>query len=149
MTEQEYINHLQKKLPPDYEAEKIIKCWYGSFELDQDIFKLIQKLRPTYKIAAFSGNIRERIDYLEKKYNFRHLFDQEIYSFDCGYTKPEPEFFAHFVDSLQTNPKEILHVDDNDNSLEQLRPFGVDCLIYKRGKINALLKELRALDIKI
>jgi len=40
-----------------------------------------------YKVLTISDNIKSRVEYLDKKYSFRKLFDGEVYSYDVGLDK--------------------------------------------------------------
>jgi HAD superfamily hydrolase (TIGR01509 family) len=145
----EFWNWAQKQLPENYDALLIKKVWYDSYVLDEDVFKLIKKLKVSHRIVAFSGNIKTRIDFLEERYRFRHLFDQEIYSFDHQVTKPDRKFVEVMIDEMKCKPEEIVYIDDNDQYTRPAREMGVRVLIYSRGAVEKLKADLAKLGVLV
>lgn len=139
----------QQQMPPDYDTSLIRQAWYDGYMLDDDIRGLIESLRGRYKLIAFSGNVKSRIDYLEEKYRFRHLFDLEIYSFDYQVTKPERRFVEIMIEKSACLPEQIAYVDDNDRYAQPARDLGVRVLIYRRGELEKLKSELVQLGVQV
>lgn len=146
-TDQEFWSWAQTELPENYDALLIKNVWYRGYVLDEDILKLIKKLKGKYKIVAFSGNIKSRIEFLEERYKFRHLFDQEIYSFEHHVTKPDRKFVEVMVAEVGCGPQQIVYIDDNDQYTKPARDMGITVLIYSRGEVERLQKELAELGV--
>jgi HAD superfamily hydrolase (TIGR01509 family) len=143
MSDEDFWQWAQQQLPSNYDSRLIQQEWYESYILDQDVYELIASLRKKYSIIAFSGNIKSRIDFLETKYCFRHLFDIEVYSFDFHLTKPEREFVEIMIEKSGVRPEEIVYIDDNDSYAKPARELGVNVIIYRRGESSRLQQELR------
>ena len=143
MSDEDFWQWAQQELPLNYDSRLIQQEWYESYILDQDVYELIASLRKKYSIIAFSGNIKSRIDFLETKYCFRHLFDIEVYSFDFHLTKPEREFVEIMIEKSGVRPEEIVYIDDNDSYAKPARELGVNVIIYRRGESSRLQQELR------
>jgi len=143
MSDEDFWQWAQQQLPSNYDSRLIQQEWYESYILDQDVYELIASLRKKYSIIAFSGNIKSRIDFLEAKYRFRHLFDIEVYSFDFHLTKPEREFVEIMIEKSGVRPEEIVYIDDNDSYAKPARELGVNVIIYRRGESSRLQQELR------
>jgi HAD superfamily hydrolase (TIGR01509 family) len=142
MSDEDFWQWAQQQLPSNYDSRLIQQEWYDGYILDQDVYELIASLRKKYSIIAFSGNIKSRIDYLEAKYRFRHLFDVEVYSFDFHLTKPEREFVEVMIEKSGVRPEEIVYIDDNDSYAKPARELGVNVIIYRRGESSGLRQEL-------
>lgn len=142
LSDGEFWNWARKQLPPNYDTTLIREEWYNGYVLDQDILGLITRLKSKYKIIAFSGNIRSRVDFLEKKYHFRHLFDCEVYSFDHHLTKPDERFVKIMIEKAEAKPEEILYLEDNEAYARPAKEIGVQVVIYKRGEAEKLREEL-------
>jgi putative hydrolase of the HAD superfamily len=142
LSDGEFWKWAGEQLPPDYDTALIREEWYNGYVLDQDILDLITRLKGKYKIIAFSGNIRSRVEFLEKKYHFRHLFDGEVYSFDHRLTKPDERFVKIMVEKAEAKPEEILYLEDNEAYARPAKELGVQVVIYKRGEAEKLRKEL-------
>eukprot|EP01133_Synstelium_polycarpum_P013869 gene13869-16359_t len=161
LTDSEFWDIFMKsRLPESHDVNVIKKIWYDAYVIDQDVVALLMALRWSgYRIAAFSGNIPSRIEYLEEKYNFRRLFDFEIYSYDCGMTKPDAKFVEHLIKTIfpttATSPdtypelgRRILYVDDNEKDAEPAKLYNVPTLIYRRGDIDSLRARMVEIGIK-
>ncbi len=149
LSDEAFWGWAQRQLPEGYDALLIKKEWYNGYVLDEDILGLIKKLRGKYKIIAFSGNIRSRVDFLEGKYGFRKLFDLEVYSFDCQLTKPQKRFAEVMIEKSGCRPEEIIYIDDNEEYARPARELGVWVVLYERGKGWRLQKELQELGLEL
>ena len=78
IADDEFWGWAQKQLPRGYKAHTIKRVWYDGYLIDKDILALIKTLKSGYKVIAFSGNIKSRIEYLEHKYRFREYFVEEV-----------------------------------------------------------------------
>jgi putative hydrolase of the HAD superfamily len=143
VSDEDFWQWAQQQLPPTYDSRLIQQEWYHGYILDQEIYQLIASLRKKYSIIAFSGNIKSRVDFLEEKYHFRHLFDIEIYSFDWHLTKPERGFVEVMIEKSEAQPAEIVYIDDNDSYVQPARELGVNVIIHQRGETERLHQELK------
>ncbi|HEY2922390.1 MAG TPA: HAD hydrolase-like protein [Candidatus Binatia bacterium] len=143
ISDEDFWHWAQQQLPPTYDSRLIQREWYDGYMLDQEVYELIASLRKKYSIIAFSGNIKSRVDYLENKYHFQHLFDIEIYSFDFHLTKPEREFVEVMIEKSEVRAEEIVYIDDNDSYGQPARELGVNVIIHQRGEIDRLQQELK------
>lgn len=147
ISDEEFWNWVQEQLPSGYDAQLIKKEWYDGYVLDTDILNLVKSLKGNYKLMVFSGNIKSRVEYLDKKYDFRKYFDVEVYSHDFHLCKPEREFVEAMIKESGVNPDEIAYVEDDERSSAEALNFGVKAIIYSRGKIRELKEELRKLGV--
>lgn len=143
LSDGEFWDWSRRQLPSDYDTRLIREEWYSGYVLDQDILALITRLRGKYRIMAFSGNIKSRVEFLEGKYHFRHLFDSEVYSFDHQLTKPDGRFVEIMIEKAEVKPEEIVYLEDNEAYAQPARERGVQVVIYKRGEAEKLQRELR------
>jgi HAD superfamily hydrolase (TIGR01509 family) len=143
ISDQVFWQWAEGQLPASYDWRLIRDAWYEGYILDPEVYQLVANLRKNYSVIAFSGNIKSRIDFLEGKYHFRHLFHLEIYSFDFHMTKPQKEFVQVMIDRAGVAAGEIVYIDDNDAYAEPARALGVNVIIHRRGKTARLLEELR------
>lgn len=147
LSDADFWRWAERQVPADYDCRLIQQEWYSGYVLDDDVYQLVAELRKKYFIIAFSGNIQSRIAFLEERYHFRHLFHLEIYSFDLHMTKPQPEFVEAMIGKSGARPEEIVYIDDNDAYAAPARALGVKVIIYRRGEIARLRRELRQLGV--
>jgi len=149
ISDEEFWNFAQKELPEGYDAATIKNYWYDGYILDEDIFNLVKKLHGKYKLFIFSGNIKSRIGYLEKKYNFRKYFDLEVYSYDYHLNKPQKEFVDVLIKKSGLNPQEMIYIDNREDVLKPAKELGIKTVVYKTGNVNDLEKKLKSFGINI
>jgi HAD superfamily hydrolase (TIGR01509 family) len=145
----EFWEWAQGQLPEGYSAQLIKKEWYHGYVLDEAVLELLKRLKGNYRIIAFSGNVKSRIDFLEGRYGLRSLLDVEVYSFDYHRTKPDKRFVEIMIEKSGCKPDEIVYIEDNDQYAQVARELGVKVLIYSRGEVQKLEKELRELGIDV
>ena len=149
MSDSDFWSWAQKKLPQWYDAQLIKKEWYDCYELDDDIYTLVQWLKWKYTLLIFSGNIKSRVEYLDNKYKFRHIFDCEVYSYMYHVNKPQKEFIEIMIKECGVKPEEIIYIDDRKEFTSAAIPLWVNVIVYSRGKIAQLLKELEFFQILV
>jgi putative hydrolase of the HAD superfamily len=148
ISDEEFWIGVQSSLPESYDARTIQQAWYDGYILDEDVLKLIRRLKPRYTLLIFSGNIKGRVDYLDKKYDFRKYFDQEVYSFDHGLNKPDKAFVDVMLEEAGCRPNEIVYIDDQIVATAPAQALGVKTVIYRRGEIRKLRASLSRLGVE-
>jgi len=149
INDKEFWNFAQKQLPEGYDADTVKNYWYDGYILDENVFNLVKKLHGKYKLFIFSGNIKSRVEYLEKKYNFRKYFDLEVYSYDYHLNKPQKEFVDVLIKKSGLNPQEMIFIDDNEEVLKPAEELGIRTIIYETGNIRDLENKLKSFGVNI
>ncbi len=145
ITDKQFWNYARKVLPKNYSVKLIKEVWNKSYKINKEVFDIIKELRrknSKLKIVSFSGNVRSRLFFLDKKYHFKKYFDIGVYSFDYGYLKPSMKFVRIMLKKVACEPKEILYIDDSKHDVEPAVKLGINVFIYKKGNIDKLRKEL-------
>ncbi|TAL47985.1 hypothetical protein EPN87_01755, partial [archaeon] len=84
----------------------IREMWHSSYEPINGMKELIQKLRKNYKVVAFSGTFKERVEYLDSKYGLLNDFDDFVFSFDYKMNKKNPDFYRKLLEAIDAKPEE-------------------------------------------
>jgi len=147
LTSEEFWNYVQSKIPSRFKASEIRSMWYDNYIPFRGIFGLIKKLKSNFKLGIISGNIKERIEYLDDKYDFRKYFDSEVYSFDLHITKPVKVMWEKSLELLDLRAEECVYVDDNPESINTAKAMGYKSIQFK--SVNQVKKELARLGIKV
>jgi putative hydrolase of the HAD superfamily len=145
--DEDFWSWANRQLPEGYDTELIKKYWYDGYLLDDDVYRLAQKLKGKYKLLIFSGNIKSRIEYLENRYHFRNLFDIKVYSYDYHYNKPQKEFLEVMIKQAGVKPEEIVYIDDSSHDIRFAQELGINAIIYEKEKIQKLKKKLSTLGV--
>jgi len=149
ITDEEFWSFVQQQLPQGYDAITIKNYWYDGYILDEDIFSLVKKLHGKYKLFIFSGNIKSRVKYLEKKYDFRKYFDLEIYSYDYHFNRPKKEFIDVLIEKSGLNPQEMIYIDDSEEVMKAAKELGIKTVVYETGNIHDLENKLKSFGVDI
>jgi len=147
--DEEFWNFVQQQLPQGYDVLTIKNYWYNGYIIDKDIFNLVKKFHGKYKLFIFSGNIKSRVEYLEKKYNFRKYFDLEIYSYDYHFNKPRKEFIDVLIEKSELNPQEMIYIDDSEEAIKPAKELGMKTVVYEIGSIHNLENKLKSFGVNV
>lgn len=104
--------------------------WFGSYCVHYGMEDLVQKLKKSYRMIIFSGNVRERIEYLDKKCHFLKYFDDTVFSFDYQQNKNEIEFYEELKSHIDCKPSESILIDDEKKNLKIARSLGFNAIHY-------------------
>ncbi|MFW9989757.1 MAG: HAD-IA family hydrolase [Candidatus Odinarchaeota archaeon] len=95
----------------------------------------------------FSGNIKERIEYLNEKYDFLKYFDDTVFSFDYHQNKDDIEFYEELTKHLKCDPSEALLIDDEKKNIKIARSLGFKGIHYYYTE--KLIEDLKNYGINI
>jgi HAD superfamily hydrolase (TIGR01509 family) len=143
ITIDEFEEQLFKKLGIDRKERKHTRyIWFGSYCVHYGIEDLLTILKKNYRLVIFSGNVRERIEYLDKKCNFLRYFDDTVFSFDYRKNKNDIEFYKELINHLECDPSETILVDDEKKNIWIARSLGINGIhyYYTEKLINDLKK---------
>ena len=149
ITEEAFWSWVESWIPEGYDPRLIKDTWYEGYALDRDVFELVQSLQGRYRLVVFSGNIPDRVAYLDKKYRFREIFDVEVYSYDHHADKGDPQFLEALLTILDAPPGEILYIDDSKAALELAEQRGVNVVLYTTGQIATIEAAMSRLGITV
>ena len=147
LSDKEFWEWVRKNVPSGYDADAIKKIWYDSYQVDEDILQIVKSLRGRYMIAAFSSNIKSRVEYLDKKFGYRKMFDVEVYSYQHSLGKQEREMVSVLVRRLGVRPEEMVFIDDQEANAAVARSCGVKAAVYSAGNIGKLKEDLAKLGV--
>ena len=121
--------------------------WFGSYCLHYDMEEILKKLGKSYRLLIFSGNIRERVEYLDKKCRILQYFDDAVFSYDYNLNKDSIEFYKELVKHLECKPSEAILVDDEKKNVKLARSIGINGIhFYYTEK---LVKDFQKYNISV
>jgi putative hydrolase of the HAD superfamily len=74
------------------------------------------------------------MEHLERAYSFWHLFSGVVVSSRLGFCKPEPEIYAHLLDTHLLRPGETVFIDDTVANVEAAARFGMRTIHFRSGR---------------
>jgi HAD superfamily hydrolase (TIGR01509 family) len=151
ITKRKFWNAAVKKLKINKElVPKLQEIWHSSYKPIKGMKELIAELRKNYKVVAFSGTTRERIEYQNKKYGLLKDFDDFVLSFKVGFTKREIDFYKILLKRLgkmKCKPEECILIEDGEFVLDIAKSFGMKTILFKNPK--KLKLDLKKFGVKI
>ncbi|MBI2578133.1 MAG: HAD-IA family hydrolase [Candidatus Aenigmarchaeota archaeon] len=116
------------------QAREMEKIWFSSYVPLREMKQLVRKLRKKYRVVVLSGNIRERVRYLDRKYRVLKEFHGHHFSFDHGFAKPDVRLFKSAARKMRLRPAECIVVDDSKEFLEAVKKTGAKTIMFKNAK---------------
>ncbi|MBS3084265.1 HAD family phosphatase [Candidatus Pacearchaeota archaeon] len=111
-------------------------------DLNDNLIKIVKKLKERYKIALLTNNNKEYCEEFLFKTGLNKLFDVVVLSYEVGYRKPAPEIYQILIRRLKVKPQEILYVDDGASKLIPAKKIGMDTIQYKGKKTDQILRKM-------
>jgi glucose-1-phosphatase len=106
--------------------------WWDAYcgELDVVLRDFVASLKPDLIVAALSNSADGARREEQRRYNFRDLFDQMIYSHEVGVEKPDPKIYSLTQELLRVDPAEIVFLDDRVVAVEAARAAGWHAVLH-------------------
>lgn len=99
--------------------------------LNLELATYFRNLRPNYQTAllsnSFDGARREE----EARYHFSELADFIIYSHEVGMAKPDSRIFALTCERLDSQPDEVIFLDDVERHIAAASAFGIHGVLFR------------------
>ena len=89
--------------PDDLEAR-----WIDGYRLNEGTWDLIQELSQRYDVYYLSDNVAERIEAVERRYDFLRLFTGGVFSHEVGVRKPNRGIYELLVERTRVEARQIL-----------------------------------------
>ncbi|MBD3254091.1 MAG: HAD-IA family hydrolase [Candidatus Lokiarchaeota archaeon] len=130
ITMDEFESKFIKTFKIDVKYKKHIRnIWFSSYVPHYRMEEVLKQLKE-YRLIIFSGNVKERIDYLNKRYNFLKYFNDALFSFDVQKNKGDQEFYEILLDYINCEPEQAIIIDDAKEVLKTAEHFGFNGIQY-------------------
>jgi len=100
----------------------------------------VADLAQRYGLCLYSDHAREWVAYLTEIHPFLSVFPAQVYSYDIGLIKTDPEAFTLALERLGRTAARCVFVDDNERNVQAARASGV-CAIqfFSRAALQGAL----------
>lgn len=147
MSYDDYITQLSDILDIDRKTwKKILKNMVDSRKLDEDVMRIVKRLRKRYKLAILSDHIKGVFDDYVKKLKLADHFDYILYSAKIGSMKIDGKMFKIMLDDLKLKADECVFVDDLEPNIEVAKSLGFKTIHFKNA--TQLEEELNKLGVE-
>ena len=147
LTKKEFWKKVVQIAGKQFDVQKFSNIWNSSYEINKEVEAIVKKLKKKYKVAALTGNTRERIKFLEHKYNFKKNFDILVCSYMVGTNKPDPKMYREVVKRLKVPASECVFIDDSKKTLKPAKQLGMKVIHFQDAK--QLKRKLKLYRVKL
>lgn len=103
--------------------QQCLRAWTAIVP-SQAVLDLVSELRSAAVFVGIASNQEAyRANYMSTNLGYCEHFDQEFYSCDIGFVKPDKNYFRAVLDKLATEPSSVLFLDDNQPIVD----VAIDC----------------------
>lgn len=131
MTREEFWNVVKKELDLMEEIDILEQKWIDVYLPIEETRDIIMRLAKEHKVYFLSDNVKERVDAVDKKYNFKSWFHDGVSSHEVGIRKPHPDIYKIAHAQTGVSPQEILYIDDKENNLAPAQELGMQTLLFE------------------
>lgn len=130
ITRDEFWKQVKENLNITQETFLLEKQWIDGYELISGTKQIIEELSKKYKIYYLSDNVKERVDALDKKFDFKKLFLGGIFSHEVGVRKPDPKIYEYALSKSCSLPGETVFIDDKQKMLDPAGKLGMKTILF-------------------
>jgi epoxide hydrolase-like predicted phosphatase len=115
-------------LGDDFDVSDMAMAMRENFAVHHVMVTRVRRLRPAYRTALLTNNVKEFGEGWRSTIPVDELFDVVIDSSHVGSRKPEPAYFAHALDAVGVNASEAVFLDDMACNVEGARETGLTAI---------------------
>lgn len=151
-TADETINRIKNTYKIDTTQEHLIRTWMepdGTVLLPGTIEILTYLKNKGYMIGVISNSPPTTQNQL-KDLGIDSLVNEALFSFECGYRKPDKEIYHHFLDKINILPEDALMIGDSlKNDVLGAKAAGIDAILLDPQNIHDVTPKIsNLLDLK-
>jgi putative hydrolase of the HAD superfamily len=107
-----------------------------------DAVRAVRDLGLRCGLATNQQNLRGA--YMRRTLGFETIFDEQFYSFELGFAKPDAGYFQAIMDRIDVSPNRVLFIDDHDGNVAGAREIGIRSEVFPRDGGVVALKPILA-----
>lgn len=106
--------------------------WSDIFWENTPVIDIIKLIKKRARVFLLSNTNVWHVEYIRRHFRILELFDELIFSFEVGYTKPDKRIFERAI-GLYTGSKQIIYVDDTVEHVQAARDVGLFGIKYSEA----------------
>jgi putative hydrolase of the HAD superfamily len=124
--------------------EDVIDRQFG-IEVKQPMLAAVRAVRDLGLRCGLATNQQNlRGAYMRSSLGFEKIFDEQFYSFEIGFAKPEAGYFQTIMNRIDVPPDRVLFIDDHDGNVAGARGIGIHGELFPRDGGTAALTPILA-----
>ena len=113
-----------------------------------DAVRAVRDLGLRCGLATNQQNLRGT--YMRTSLGFEKIFDEQFYSFELGFAKPEAGYFQKIMDRINVAPDRVLFIDDHEGNVAGAREIGIHSELFPSdGDVAALTAILARYGVRL
>ncbi|MGV9174088.1 MAG: HAD hydrolase-like protein [Promethearchaeia archaeon] len=133
---------------PISNPSEIRKAWFNSYVPYHGVINIIKQLKKEgYHLVVFSGNVTEKVQFLEERYNFKQHFDAHVFSNECCLNKRSLPFYKELTNHVKSEASEAILIDDQRRNLSFAEKVGFNTILY--FTCHDLIQELEKYGVQV
>ncbi len=113
------------------EVQQLRRDFFAGERLNEPFTTFLQRLRPTYQIAALSNAWSGTREAMTLHYGLDRLVDVMLFSDEERIAKPDPRVYYLAAERLGVRPEEAIFVDDVHRNVEGARSAGMIAVHFR------------------
>ena len=122
------------------------KIWNHIFTPIGPMVRLVQKLRPRYRLVLISNTNAMHYEYAKRRYPVLRHFHRHILSYKEKTRKPDERIYRTAIRACRAKPSEIFYIDDRSDLTEAAGELGLHTFTF-RNNPRELVKTMKKMGI--
>jgi len=128
---EEFETRFFQKFAIEEENHEIIRLiWFSNYVPYYLMPKILKNLNKRYRLVAFSGNIRERVEFLDLRYHFLKYFHDSVFSYEYACSKSDLPFYEELIKHIECKPSEAILIDDDCGAVRNAKSLGFHTILF-------------------
>jgi HAD superfamily hydrolase (TIGR01509 family) len=100
-------------------------------EVRQPMLDAVHAVRDLGLRCALATNQQNlRGTYMRNSLGYEAIFDEQFYSFELGFAKPDAGYFQTIMDRINATPSRVLFIDDYEGNVAGARELGIHSELF-------------------
>ena len=100
-------------------------------EVQQPMLEAVRAVRDLGLRCGLATNQQNlRGGYMRSSLGFEEIFDEQFYSYELGFAKPEAGYFKAIMDRIDVAPDRVLFIDDHEGNVAGAREIGIHSELF-------------------
>lgn len=107
-------------------SAELAQIWLDGYKPIEGTIDIVKRLKEKgYELLFLSDNVKERVGYLQEKYNFLSYFKDGVFSHIAKTRKPDPKIYLLALEKSSNPIEDCLYIDDNLKLVESAEKLGM------------------------
>jgi HAD superfamily hydrolase (TIGR01509 family) len=139
------------KLPSQYDKEVFAYCIDRIAPFLAVIPEMVEILhevrRRGYKVYILSNMPKEMHQELREMHDFFNYFDGQLYSYEVGAIKPQPQIYEMLLKNYKLKAPESLFIDDREENIRAAKELGIEGIVCRSpSQVRSELQLIKVID---